>query len=100
MRRALSAAGRIIEERAAVGRKRKAHLGMRHGETLHDIDDGCRLGAFGLQKFETRRRGGEERARLDPRAARPVRGGKPALLAGFDTDREAMRGVCARACRW
>ena len=59
---------------------------MGHGESLDDIDDRRGLGALGLEKLEPRRRRGEQRARFDLGAARPVRGGESALFAGVDPD--------------
>ena len=73
---------------------------MRHGEALDDIDDGGGLGALGFQKFEPRRRRGEQRARLDARAARPVRGGQGRASRRLRPGSKSHAARLSRACRW
>ncbi len=91
----LARAGRIIEAGEIIARERKAHLRMRHGETLHDIGDGARLGAIALQEFEPCRRRGEKIAHLDLGAARLRRRRDLVLQALIDFDAHAMRGAVA-----
>ena len=77
---AIGKALRVVVGRAK-GERRQMIAGQREGDVVmgerdaaHDVGDGLRLGARGLQELETRRRRGEEIAHLDARAARPGRG--------------------------
>ena len=62
------ARGRPLETCADVGRKRKAHLRRGHREAPHRIGRGQSLGAVRFEELEPGRGGGEQVARLDPRA--------------------------------
>ena len=64
------ARGRPVEARAEIGREREADLRRGHREPLDRIGRGQRLGAVGFEELEPRGRGGEQVARLDPRAGR------------------------------
>jgi len=85
------ARGRPVETRAQVGREGDADLGRSHRQALDRVRRGQRLGPVGLEELEPRRRGGEQVARLDPRAegrrARLDRAFDPVL----DQEPEPMR---------
>ncbi len=64
---------------------------MRHGQPLHHLGDGERLGAVGLEEFQPRRRGRKQFADLDARTRRRSRGRDLPLDACIDQDREAAQ---------
>ncbi len=86
-------AGRPVEARADVAGEGEAGLGMAERQAPDDVGCRLRLGSIGFQELEPGGRGGEEVARLDPRAER--------LAAGLDCalDRPPRPGGGAPSAR-
>ena len=78
------AAGQSKPEPMSVA-KAKRTSGRLSAQAPHDVGDGLRLAAVGFQELEPRRRGGEEVARLDPRARRLARRARSGLFTPSST---------------
>ena len=84
-------AGRVIQDGfVVIATERKANIRPRHGQSVHDFARIHLFGPRGFQKLQTRGRGIEKIAHLDPRAIRMGRRFRFAFGPAFDRQRPGI----------